>query len=550
MLLRLVNYKKTASIPCLLLRTLCSAGPKPNRSTSSFPCSTAGLPHSFYQNTHSQGGPSRHPILKAKAGSSPKPTTSRQSRAFSSHLLNNPNHHLRVALSSCSTPLRYYSLDPLGPAPPLCRLSIAVSLAAPLNNEQPSHSRTYSQSANMTVSGTFRRKHKVAVIGSGNWGTTVAKLVAESTSEHPDIFEKDVQMWVYEEKVTVDGETRNLTEVINTKHQNTKYLEGINLPTNLVANPSLVDAAKDATILIFNLPHEFIGNICRQLKGNILPYARGISCIKGVTVTDDKIELICEFIGEQLEIYCGALSGANIASEIANENWCETTIAYNTPPCDRHVANGNGHANGNGNAALEHRDSRGRIIKTQLTPVPQDYPPLDHDVYHALFSRPYFTVSMVSDVVGVSLGGALKNIVAIACGFVEGHGWNMTAKTAVMRRGMLEIIQFAREFYPETIEPATLWEESAGWGDMIVSCTAARNWKYSKMAVERGVSIQEIERTELNGQKLQGISTSREVSSFLRARGVEDKYPLFKLVDGILDGKVNVADIPSLFRKA
>lgn len=197
----------------------------------------------------------------------------------------------------------------------------------------------------------------------------------------------------------------------------------------------------------------------------------------------------------------------------------------------------------------EHRDSRGQIIKTQLTPIPLDYPPLDHAEFHKLFNRPYFTVSMVSDVVGVSLGGALKNIVALACGFVEGHGWNMTAKTAVMRRGMLEMIQFAREFYPETIQEKTFWEESAGWGDMIVSCTSARNWRYSKMAVERGVSIQEIERTELNGQKLQGISTSREVSSFLRARGAEERYPLFKAVEGILDGTLNVDDIPKLMRK-
>lgn len=407
-------------------------------------------------------------------------------------------------------------------------------------------------------SGSPGHKHKVAVIGSGNWGTTVAKLVAENTREHPDVFDEEVQMWVYEEDVVISpssphydpavGEKpQKLTAVINKYHENVKYLPKITLPTNVVANPSLLDAVKDSSILIFNLPHEFIGNICKQIKGRILPFARGISCIKGVTVTDDKIELICEYIGEQLDIYCGALSGANIANEIANEMWCETTIAYNTPPCDRRASNGT--ASGGGPVEEEHRDSRGQVIRTKLTPVPDDYPPLGHDEWHKLFSRPYFTVSMVSDVVGVSLGGALKNIVSIACGFVEGHGWNMTAKTAVMRRGMLEIIQFAREFYPETIQEKTFWEESAGWGDMIVSCTSARNWRYSKMAVERGVSIQEIERTELNGQKLQGISTSREVSSFLRARGAEDKYPLFKAVEGILDGKVKVEDIPRLFRK-
>lgn len=404
-----------------------------------------------------------------------------------------------------------------------------------------------------------QRKHKVTVIGSGNWGTTVAKLVAENTREHPDIFEEEVQMWVYEEEVVIAPDSphydaavgekpQKLTSVINKYHENVKYLPKISLPTNIVANPSLLDAVKDSSILIFNLPHEFTANICRQIKGHILPFARGISCIKGVSVTDDEIGLICEYIGDTLGIYCGALSGANIANEIANEMWCETTIAYNTPPCDRRLANGA--ASGDGEAVAEHRDSRGRIVKTPLAPLPQDYPPLDHAEIHKLFNRPYFTVSMVSDVVGVSLGGALKNIVAIACGFVEGHGWNMTAKTAVMRRGMLEMIQFAREFFPETFQEKTFWEESAGWGDMIVSCTSARNWRYSKMAVERGVSIQEIERTELNGQKLQGISTSREVSSFLRARGAEDRYPLFKTVEGIVDGKVKVEDIPKLFKKA
>jgi len=404
--------------------------------------------------------------------------------------------------------------------------------------------------------GSHRQRHRVTVIGSGNWGTTVAKLVAESTREHLDVFEEDVQMWVYEEKVTlpkdsphydaaVGDEPQNLTAIINKYHENVKYLPKIALPGNVIANPSLQDAVKDATVLIFNFPHEFINNILKQMKGHILPYARGISCIKGVTVTDDNIELICEHIGDALGIYCGALSGANIATEIANEEWCETTIAYNTPPCDLRATNGASNGTSNG----DHKDSRGQISKTKLVPLPHDYPPLDHEEFYKLFSRPYFTVSMVSDVVGVSLGGALKNIVAIACGFVEGHGWNMTAKTAVMRRGMLEIIAFAREFFPETIQEKTLWEESAGWGDMIVSCTAARNWRYSKMAVERGVSVQEIERTELNGQKLQGISTSREVSSFLRTRGLEDHYPLFKAVELILDQNIKVDDIPKLFRK-
>jgi glycerol-3-phosphate dehydrogenase (NAD+) len=395
------------------------------------------------------------------------------------------------------------------------------------------------------------RRHRVTVVGSGNWGTTVAKLVAENTREHSDLFEEEVQMWVYEENVVIPSDSphydpavgdapQKLTSVINTHHENVKYLPKIKLPSNVVANPSLVDAVKDSSILIFNLPHEFIGNICKQIKGHILPFARAISCIKGVTVTDDKVELICEYIGDTLGIYCGALSGANIANEIANELWCETTIAYNTPPCDRRSSSGAATPDGE-----KHRDSSGRVSKTELTPVPNDYPPVDHEEIRKLFQRPYFSVSMVPDVVGVSLAGALKNIVALACGFTEGNGWNATAKTAVMRRGMVETIRFAQEFFPESIQLMTFWE-SAGWSDMIVSCTSARNWKYSKMAAERGVSLYEIERTELNGQKLQGISTTKEVMSFLRARGVEDQYPLFKAVEGIIDGTFKVEDVPKL----
>ncbi|KAK3497470.1 NAD-dependent glycerol-3-phosphate dehydrogenase [Neurospora hispaniola] len=425
--------------------------------------------------------------------------------------------------------------------------SSRASLAPPPNNTRHLPVRRYSQVTKMTVNN-FTKKHKVTVIGSGNWGTTVAKLVAENCAEHPDTFEKDVQMWVYEENVTLPKDSKHfdasigeqpqkLTHILNTYHENVKYLPGIPLPHNLVANPSLVDAVKDSSILIFNLPHEFIGNICRQIKDHIAPYARGISCIKGVSVTDDKIELICNYVSDALNIYCGALSGANIASEIANEQWCETTIAYNTPLVDRRDENGRPVGNGESNDHTK-----------QLTPLPLDYPPLDHDEWSLLFSRPYFTVSMVSDIVGVSLAGALKNIVAIACGYVEGHGWNMTAKTAVMRRGMQEIIRFANEFFPGQIEPRTFWEESAGWGDMIVSCTSARNWRCSKLAVERNLPIEEVEKTELNGQKLQGISTTREVSSFLRAKGAEERYPVFMAVERIIDQEIKVEEIPKLFK--
>ncbi|TAQ87280.1 hypothetical protein B7494_g4382 [Chlorociboria aeruginascens] len=405
-----------------------------------------------------------------------------------------------------------------------------------------------SQRANMATLGAFGRKHKVTVVGSGNWGSTIAKIVAENTKEHSDVFEEEVQMWVYEEDVTIPKESKHydpssttpqkLTDVINAHHENVKYLPNIALPPNIVANPSLEASVKDSSILIFNLPHQFIGRISTQLKGHILPYARGISCIKGVNVTSSEISLFSEWIGEGLGIYCGALSGANIANEIAAEKWCETTIAYDPPPMDSRAPTPAGPSPSSSQVNLtftsadDHKDVSGRTSKTKLKAVPNDYPPLDHAIFKTLFHRPYFHVRMVSDVAGVSLGGALKNIVALAAGFVEGRGWGDNAKAAVMRVGLLEMVQFGKEFFGQTVHAGTFTEESCGVADLITSCAGGRNFRCAKLAVERGISIDEIEKSELNGQKLQGTSTAKEVNSFLKARGKETEYPLFTAVLG------------------
>ncbi|WYZ42489.1 hypothetical protein EsH8_VI_000188 [Colletotrichum jinshuiense] len=427
--------------------------------------------------------------------------------------------------------------------------------------------RFHSPSSTMAFLGA-EKKHKVTVVGSGNWGSTISKIVAENTKAFPDLFEQDVHMWVYEEDVVLDETSpyydaavgdapQKLTGVINKHHENTKYLPGVRLPHNIIANPSLQDAVRDSTILIFNLPHQFIGNVCKQLNGHIVPFARGISCIKGVNVSDDGVSLFSEWIGDGLGIYCGALSGANIASEIAAEKWSETTVAYDPPPMDNSRAptpraTSPNPAAANGAVApltpvdMQHKDARGRASKTKLTPVPAEYPPLDHQVFKHLFHRPYFHVRMVSDVAGVSLGGALKNIVALAAGFVDGRGWGDNAKAAIMRVGLLEMVNFGKEFFGETVHTGTFTEESAGVADLITSCSGGRNFKCARMAVAEGLSVAEVEKRELNGQLLQGTSTAQEVNSFLKARGLEKNYPLFTAVHGILEGRYSVDDIPTL----
>jgi glycerol-3-phosphate dehydrogenase (NAD+) len=368
-------------------------------------------------------------------------------------------------------------------------------------------------------------------------------MVAENTAAHPEIFEPDVQMWVYEEEITLsimsrhynphDHTPKKLTELINEKHENVKYLPNIPLPHNLHANASLVDSVKDSTILIFNLPHQFIGRICSQLDGHIVPYARGISCIKGVNVTEEGISLFSETIGKALGIYCGALSGANIASEIAEEKFSETTIAYDPPPLDSKAPTPKGPSPYSSQLDLtqiSHKDSSGLVSKVKLKALPSEYPPLDHSTLKTLFHRPYFHVRMVHDVAGVSLGGALKNIVALAAGFIDGLNWGDNAKAAVMRVGLLEMVKFGKQFFGGTVHANTFTEESCGVADLITSCAGGRNHRCAKLAVQRGLTVDEIEAMELNGQKLQGTLTSREVNAFLKKKGMESEYPLFTAV--------------------
>jgi glycerol-3-phosphate dehydrogenase (NAD+) len=382
----------------------------------------------------------------------------------------------------------------------------------------------------------------------------MAKLVAENTKANPSLFEEQVQMWVFEEEYTIPKSSRHykgsdkpekLSQLINEVHENVKYLPDITLPPNVIANPDLADSCKDSTMLVFVLPHQFIARTCSQLSGKVLPYARAICCTKGVDVSEKGIQLMSEAIGKGLNIYCGALSGANIASEIAKELYSETTVAYDPPPMDSRHPTPSGSPNTSQVNLINPEVEPGKR-SAHLTPMPSEYPPLSHENIRKLFHRPYFHVHLVNDVAGVSLGGALKNIIALAAGFVDGLGWGDNAKAAVMRVGILEMVKFGKTFFGESARTSTFTEESCGVADVITSCSGGRNFRCAKMAVERGESIAAIEEKELNGQKLQGTSTAIEVNQFLKSQGKEADFPLFTAVFNILDGKAKPEDIPEL----
>lgn len=119
------------------------------------------------------------------------------------------------------------------------------------------------------------KKYKVALIGSGNWGSAIATIIGPNVARYSH-FDDTIKMYVFQEQVN----GKNLTEIINETHENVKYLPGIKLPENIVAVPDVVETAADADILIVVIPHQFVPRTCAPLKGKLKQGAFAISLNK------------------------------------------------------------------------------------------------------------------------------------------------------------------------------------------------------------------------------------------------------------------------------
>ncbi|CAG8560153.1 10541_t:CDS:2 [Ambispora leptoticha] len=320
---------------------------------------------------------------------------------------------------------------------------------------------------------------KVALVGSGNWGSAIAKIIGNNVQLYPE-FDNEVKMWVYEE--FINGQ--KLTDIINEKNENVKYLPGIKLSSNIKAVPDLLETVRDATILVFVIPHQFVKGVCNQLKGQILPHAKAISLIKGFDVNETGICPMTEVIAKTLNINVSSLSGANIANEIAEENFSETTIGY-------------------------------RVRE-------------EGELYKRLFETPYFRVGIIDDVIGVELCGALKNVVAIAAGIIDGLRLGDNAKAAIIRIGLLEMKKFVQTFY-RGIKEETFFE-SCGIADVITTSYGGRNRRVAEAFVITRKPFEHLEKELLAGQKLQGTLTAQEINHVLRRKGLENEYKLFTTV--------------------
>jgi glycerol-3-phosphate dehydrogenase (NAD+) len=337
------------------------------------------------------------------------------------------------------------------------------------------------------------QKEKVCLVGSGNWGSAIAKIIGKNAADQPDQFETNINMWVYEE--LIDGV--KLTEIINTQHENVKYLPNHKLPENIIAVPDIKEAVKGATLLIFVIPHQFIERTVMTIKDCVEKNARAITLTKGVLFKDKKLVLISQMITEVLGIEVCSLMGANVANEVAKEEFCETTIGYVNEETGK--------------------------------------------VFYNLFNTPNFEVTIIPDVIGPELCGALKNIVAIGAGFCDGLGLGGNTKAAIMRIGLMEIKKFAQKFF-ENVKSETFFE-SCGVGDLITTCYGGRNRRCAEHFVKTGKEWEEIETELLKGQKIQGTLAAIEVYEILKEEGILEEFPLFVTIYKIVKRELQPKDI-------
>lgn len=284
---------------------------------------------------------------------------------------------------------------------------------------------------------------RVAVIGAGSWGTTVASLLAGSAP---------TTLWARRDE---------LAEEIRARHTNPTYLPGFELSPRLTATSSLEEAVGDVDLVVMGVPSHTMRATVRSLAPYVRPWIPIVNLAKGLEQGSDK--RMTEVISEELPGHpVGMLTGPNIAKEILSEQAAAAVIAFT----DDHIAG----------------ELRG------------------------LFHTRWFRVYVNHDVVGCEVGGALKNVIAIASGMADGLGVGDNTRAAVITRGLAELSQLGEAMGGDPRTFAGL----AGMGDLIATCVSpqSRN-RHVGEQLGRGRTIAEI--TGEMAMVAEGVKTSKVV---------------------------------------
>ena len=293
---------------------------------------------------------------------------------------------------------------------------------------------------------------RVAVLGGGSWGTTVAHLCAHNA---PTV------LWA-RSKETVDQ--------INNEHQNRRYLEGYVLHESLRATTDLAEALSTADLLVVGVPSQAFRETLRDAASLVRPWIPVVSLTKGLELDTGK--RMTQIIHDELPGHpVGVLTGPNLAKEILAGAAAASVVAMH----DHAVAE-----------SLQ-------------------------DVFHSNLFRVYTN----DDLIGCELGGAFKNVIAIASGMADGLGAGDNTRSAVITRGLAEITRLGVALGGSPMTFAGL----AGMGDLIATCISpqSRNRTVGQRLGE-GLTIDEVI-AEMN-QVAEGVKSCRMVQALGREFGV------------------------------
>ncbi|MFV0368879.1 MAG: NAD(P)H-dependent glycerol-3-phosphate dehydrogenase [Hyphomicrobiaceae bacterium] len=316
------------------------------------------------------------------------------------------------------------------------------------------------------------RLDSIGVIGGGAWGTALAQTVR--------LAGRNAVIWAREPDVVDD---------INARHVNAQFLPGIPLDTSLRATGNLIDIAQTDAILMV-APAQHVRAVATELRPHLKPGQPIINCAKGIERATGKVmgTVLAEALPDAL---LAALSGPSFAADVARGLPTALTIA-----CDR--------------------EDIGR------------------DLAEALGYR-HFRLYWSSDRIGVELGGAVKNVLAIAAGIVAGKTLGASAHAALVARGFAELRRFAAAY---GAQPETMMGLS-GLGDLILTCGSpqSRNMSLGR-ELGQGRALKDI----LGQRKAvtEGVWTAAAVIKLARAKGVE--MPIAEAVHAIVEGHAEVDD--------
>ncbi len=317
---------------------------------------------------------------------------------------------------------------------------------------------------------------EIAVIGAGSWGTALSLVLADNGYR--------VRLW---------GNRLSTIEEINQDHRNSRYLPGLDLPVEIMGYTCLEQAIKGVDTLLVVVPTAAMAEVCSNLAKVLTTPVTLIHASKGIEPeTLQRVSQIIETtLPEHLRKAVVVLSGPSHAEEVSVRH--PTTIVASS--ADR-------------KAAKQIQD---------------------------LFVNQYLRVYTNPDVVGVELGGALKNIIALGAGMSDGLGFGDNAKAALITRGLAEIARLGVKLGANPLTFLGL----TGVGDLVVTCTSqhSRNWRAGNL-LGRGHSLQEV----LNRMEMvvEGIPTTRAAYRLSRREGVD--MPITEVLYQVLFESKNPQD--------